>query len=238
MKRNEIIVIEDDEEQPTKRQKKNEYDVDKSCLLNDVNINGTIVELSVKYLIKNRPHQMIPTDLNEYLVSFHTNEDINHGYTLQKIFEYSSIDWNRKGFVFFPWNIKKIPHWALIAIDLVNNQLLFFDSLGMMENYLEVSVYIKNWLNLSILDVPKRINTLNMIHCTIGMQHQKEGNSCGAYILFYLELLSRGVPYQEIIKHNACNDDFILFYRRELYFRLEYIASQQDNQNGNNINAQ
>lgn len=233
MKRNEVILIEDDDETPSKKKKKVSIynEIDKTVFLRDENINGTLIELSFNYLIKNRPHQLIKNDLNEHVVALYSTENKNHAYTINKIFEFSSINWKQKGFIFIPWNLKNKDHWTLVAIDIVKEQVLFFDSLGSLDNFLQVSVYIHNWLNLSMVEAPKRIKEGEMINCCKGRRHQREGFSCGAYVIFYAELLSRGVPFEKIVQHPSCNDDVILFYRKELFLRLEYISSKQDNNN-------
>jgi Ulp1 family protease len=192
-----------------------------NSMQNDSLLSGTLVEYVTQKLIEPyKEHQMVSAALSAYLSKFE-NEESDFGYLSKRIFELSAIDWNKKGFVFIPWNLSESQHWVLIVIDLKINKIYFFDSLGKNYFYQEVAIKIKYWLALSVVDAPSRIKNCEIINCTKNKIHQKFGQSCGAFVCFYVELLTRNLTIQQILNHKKSNSDDIISYRYQMYLRIK-----------------
>jgi Ulp1 family protease len=192
-----------------------------NSMQNDSLLSGTLVEYVTQKLVEPyKEHQVVSSALSAYLSKFE-NEESDFGYLSKRIFELSAIDWNKKGFVFIPWNLPESQHWVLIVIDLKINKIYFFDSLGKHYFYQEVAIKIKYWLTLSVVDAPSRIKDCEIINCTKYKIHQKFGQSCGAFICFYVELLTRNLTIQQILNHKKLNSEDIMSYRYQMYLRIK-----------------
>eukprot|EP01080_Neovahlkampfia_damariscottae_P003697 gene3697-6511_t len=169
-----------------------------NLMQNDNLLSGTLVEYVIfKLTEKYNEHQTISVALSPYIKQFQ-NEQSDIGYLMKRIFELSSIDWNKKGLVIIPWNLERSQHWTLVVIDLSKELIYFFDSLSMNHFYEEVSKKIRLWLNLSFLDIPEKVTKFEILNCTKNKIHQKFGQSCGAFICFYVELLTRNLTINQI----------------------------------------
>jgi Ulp1 family protease len=181
-------------------------------------ISNSTINASFDYICYKTKSQYFKTQVLEYVTSLLEGKSNDVGYVLSKMFEYGSIDWKRKGFVFIPWI--QHDHWTLIAVDLRKGLILFFDSMGNDETFFQQIQQWKTWFSIEMMGLPKEILTYRVINCTKQRQHQVEGLSCGAFVCFYAELLSRGVPYEIIRDHPRCNPNDMLFYRHELTNRI------------------
>ena len=78
-------------------------------------------------------------------------------------------------------------HWLLLVF-YASSHILYFDPLGQKpEHY---SVKLSNWLKTSKCPVKMKLVQLQPY----------DSNTCGLYILYFVYFLSRGVPFNSIMK--------------------------------------
>lgn len=191
------------------------------CLRSDSNINNNVIDEAFRYLLSGTNHQWVSTCVIEYLNTFLEQDPQDLVYIMQKLFEYSSIDWKRRGYVFIPWVEKS--HWTLTVVDLSKSEVLFFDSMGSEDTFYHRMVKWKQWFSLELVGAPKDILKWKVTHVTKYVVHQTHGLSCGCFITYYAELLSRNVPWTKIPGHPRCNGFGMMVYRKELFLRLERL---------------
>ena len=195
---------------------KNKYNFDKSILnsfkplrpkgkytwLSTIDINDVMKQYEKKY--KNFIFMgAVPIDF-DYIYEEFSNINLKKLSKLKK----------KIGFVFnTDPSYKSGEHWISMFLDLCDNTLCFFDSVGTYPPY-QISNFIKRLL--------KQANNLNIkLNLYInGIQHQKGNNECGVYSLYFLISRLEGNKCNYIF-NNKINDSDMNKYRDIFFSSLD-----------------
>lgn len=120
--------------------------------------------------------------------------------------------WNEVDLVLIPF-LTKSPHWFLLQIDLVNQQILIFDSLPstpikhrreqLSKFNLALTRIMQSGRGCRGMPLPK---PMTITRVTKGVPAQADPHSCGFFVCFYLRILTTtGLPALVTVFQHLCD---------------------------------